>query len=61
MRGIKIVPSFDHGEEIDRDQMRALVEQLKHRVLRIGAHSAPCYRRARAAKRRALRSNAFAV
>ena len=35
------IARFDHADELDRHQMRALVEQLEHRVLRVGADSAP--------------------
>ena len=61
VRGVELVTRGDAGDEIDRDQMRALVEQLEHRVLRIGAHPAPGDRRGRAIDRLHVGSDALAV
>ena len=54
MRRVEIVARLDRGDEVDRHQVRALVEQLEHRVLRIGADPAPGDRRGRAVDRRAV-------
>ena len=35
------IARFDHRDEFDRHQMRALMQQLEHGVLRIGADAAP--------------------
>ena len=61
MRGIEIMPRRLAGDEFNRDQMRALMQQLEHRMLGIGAHPAPCHRRAVASKRRALGGHRLAV
>ena len=59
--GVELVTRRDAGDEIDRDQMRALVEQLEHRMLRIGAHPAPGDRRGRTVDRLHVGSDALAV
>ena len=41
------VAGLDRGDELDRDEMGALVEQLEDGMLRVGADAAPDDRRRR--------------
>ena len=61
MRRVEIVAGHLDREEIDRDQVRALMEQLEHRMLGIGANAAPGDRRAGPGKRRAIGVDTLAV
>ena len=45
MCGIERVARRNAGDEVHRHQMRALMQQLEHRVLRIGPYPAPGDRR----------------
>ena len=47
MVGVERVVRLDHGDELDRDEERALVEQLEHGMLGVGADAAPGDRRGR--------------
>ena len=53
--GVLRVVALAHRDEFDRDQHRALVEQLEHGMLRVGAGSAPGDRRGRMVDRLAVR------
>jgi hypothetical protein len=55
------VAGLDAGDELDRHEVRALVEQLEHGMLRVGADAAPGDRRGGAADRRAVERHALAV
>ena len=61
MRGIELVARLDRRDEFDRHEMTALVKQLEHGVLRVGADAAPGDRRGGAAGRRAVEPDALAV
>ena len=58
---VQIVARSDAGDEIDRDQMRSLMQQLEHRMLGIGAHPAPGNRRGRTGHGVTFRSHRLAV
>ena len=55
------IARLDHRDELDGDEVRALVEQLEHRMLRIGADAAPGDGGGRAADRLAVDGHALAV
>ena len=58
---VEIVPRRYAGDEIDRNQMRALMQQLEYRVLRIRAYPAPRNRCSRAVDRLHVYSDALAI
>ena len=58
---VQHVARLDHRDELDGDEVRALVEQLEHRVLRVRADPAPGDRRGGAADGLASDRHALAV
>ena len=61
MLGILRILALADRDELDRNQDRALVEQLEHRVLRVGAGPAPGHRRGRVIDRLAVDGHRLAV
>ena len=61
VRGIEAVARHDAGDEINRQLDGPLMQQLEHRVLRVGPHPAPGDRRRRHGERLARQIDPLAV
>ena len=61
VRRIKRMARLYRRQKLDRDQVRALMQQLEHSVLGICAHPAPCDGRCWPVNRSSIGLHAFAV